>query len=92
MEEKINRILEILDDISDEDKIFCLYRVISKLIENNREKTIPLFKNLVFLILSEYLKPVHALDILGRIANDILDQNPELKRIILPEHRDYYTT
>ncbi len=92
MEEKINRILEILDDLSDEDKVFILYRVISKLIENNREKIIPLFKNLVFLILSEYLKPVHALDILGRIANDILDQNPELKRIILPEHRDYYTT
>ena len=92
MEEKINRILEILDDISEEDKIFILYRVISKLIENNREKIVPLFKNLVFLILSEYLEPIYALDILGRIANDILDQNPTLKRIILPEHRDYYTT
>ena len=80
MNEKIRRILEILQDEDIENKHFILYRVLSELLSEDKEKQISLFRNTVFMLLSEHTSPIKALDILGNIAKDILEMYPELKK------------
>ena len=97
LESKIKQILDILKDEDIETKHFIICRVISKIIEEekedkHKEKHLTMFRNTMFMILSEHSDPLRAIDMLGNTAKDILEMYPDLKRYFEQNGRKPYIT